>query len=412
MSEPTFGISITRNNVEPRPALAYDMSVVGIVGIAPDADDTAFPLDTPILAYSDDTDLATNLGAAGTLLDAIEGIHAQLGEFQGSARVVIVRVAEGVDDDATITNLKGSSTTLTGIHALKDTGPVHGIVPRLVIVPGFTHQNLASNAVLAELPQVLNHLLAHAIVDGPSTNQTEEITWREGTQSQRIIPVHGAVNVGQSATTKPASPYIAGLAVRRDHEFQGRPFHSWANQPVSGIVGPSRVIDFSITDGGNEGQALLEANLGIIVRGEAGVESAIASGGYVYIGTDTCAEDTLWTFYNVSRGRDYIHLLLLRALKFYLGKFNITGQTIQAVVNTMSFALRDIKAENDLLGYKVSFTRDANSPENLRLGRFQISFEAEEPPVLRYLGINSARYAPALDALLEDLLAQVGTITG
>jgi hypothetical protein len=32
--------------------------------------------------------------------------------------------------------------------------------------------------------------------------------------------------------------------------------------------------------------------------------------------------------------------------------------------------------------------------------------------VLRYLGVQSARYRPALDALLDDLLAQVGTITG
>jgi len=37
---------------------------------------------------------------------------------------------------------------------------------------------------------------------------------------------------------------------------------------------------------------------------------------------------------------------------------------------------------------------------------------AEEAPVLRYLGIQSARYRPALDALLDDLLAQVGAITG
>ena len=32
--------------------------------------------------------------------------------------------------------------------------------------------------------------------------------------------------------------------------------------------------------------------------------------------------------------------------------------------------------------------------------------------VLRYLGIQSARYRPALDALLEDILVQTGIVTG
>ena len=210
----------------------------------------------------------------------------------------------------------------------------------------------------------------------------------------------------------PASPRILGIAVRRDHEKQGRPFHSWANQPVHGIVGPSRPINFSLTDGATEGQSLLSNNIGVILRGELGVETAIASGGFVYVGTDNAGEDDLWRFYNVTRGRDYIHLMLLRTLRFYLGRFNITGQTVQAILNTMSFALRDLKADSDILGYEIKFTRDQNSPEQLRLGRFTVNFAAEEPPVLRYLGIQSARYRPALDALLDDLLAQVDAVVG
>ena len=74
----------------------------------------------------------------------------------------------------------------------------------------------------------------------------------------------------------------------------------------------------------------------------------------------------------------------------------------------MEFALRDLQAGRHILGYKVQFTRDANSPEQMRLGKFTVDFAAEEPPVLRFLGINSARYRPALDALLTDLIAQVG----
>ena len=38
MSDPTFGISITRIDNEPRPAVWSDMSVVGLIGTAPAAE--------------------------------------------------------------------------------------------------------------------------------------------------------------------------------------------------------------------------------------------------------------------------------------------------------------------------------------------------------------------------------------
>lgn len=290
------------------------------------------------------------------------------------------------------------------------------MIPRLLCAPGFTSQRTGAdaNAVCAALPPVCTKLLAHAVVDGPATSEQDAIDWRETIASDRIIPIDPAVKVLDETleTVVPMSPAVIGVAVRRDHEKQGRPFHSWANQPVHGIVGPSRPITFSLTDGATEGQRLLANNIGVLLRGEMGVETAIASGGFVFVGTDNAGEDDLWRFYNVTRGRDYIHLMFLRTLRFYLGRFNITGQTVQAVVNTMSFALRDLKADGDILGYEVKFTRDQNSPEQLRLGKFTINFAAEEAPVLRYLGIQSARYRPALDALLDDLLAQVDAVVG
>lgn len=415
MSDPTFGISLTRIDNEPRPAVYSDMSVVGIIGTAPAAVAEDFPLNTPVFMYSDDAAKLTALGATGTLRDAVNLINAQLGEFQVAAKIVIVRVTEGADATATIANIVGNGTT-TGLSAFLEAGPTLGVIPRLLCAPGFTSQRTGAdaNAVCAALPPICAKLLAHAVVDGPATTEQDAINWRETISSDRIIPVDPAVKVLANGipVVVPMSPAVVGIAVRRDHEKQGRPFHSWANQPVQGIVGPSRPIRFSLTDGATEGQRLLAANIGVLLRGEMGVESAIAQGGFIFVGTDNAGEDDLWRFYNVTRGRDYIHLMLLRTLRFYLGRFNITGQTIQAVINTMTIAMRDLKADGDLLGFEIKFLRDQNNPESLRQGRFTVSFAAEEAPVLRYLGIQSARYRPALDALLDDLLAQVGTITG
>ena len=415
MSDPTFGISITRIDNEPRPAVWSDMSVVGLIGTAPAADATAFPADTPVFMYSDDAVKRTALGNSGTIPEALTLINAQLGEFQVAAKVVIVRVAEGDTVAETIANIVGDGIA-TGLEAFVHAGPTLGVIPRLICAPGFTSQRNGTdaNAVCAALPALCAKLLAHAVVDGPATTEQAALDWRETLSSSRLIPVDPAVRVmnGTEVAVVPLSPAVIGIGVRRDHEKQGRPFHSWANQPVQGIVGPSRPINFSLTDGATEGQRMLSHNLGVLLRGEMGVETAIASGGFVFVGTDNAGEDDLWRFYNVTRGRDYIHLMFLRTLRFYLGRFNITGQTVQAVLNTIGFALRDLKADGDILGYEVKFTRDQNSPEELRQGRFTVNFAAEEAPVLRYLGIQSARYRPALDALLDDLLAQVGAITG
>ena len=107
MSDPTFGISITRIDNEPRPAVWSDMSVVGLIGTAPGADPVLFPANTPVFLYSDDIAKRHALGTTGTMPAALSLINAQLGEFQVAAKVVVVRVAEGGTVDETIANIVG-----------------------------------------------------------------------------------------------------------------------------------------------------------------------------------------------------------------------------------------------------------------------------------------------------------------
>ena len=134
---------------------------------------------------------------------------------------------------------------------------------------------------------------------------------------------------------------------------------------------------------------------------------AIASGGFVLISTDNVGEDPLWQMYNVMRGRDYIHLGMLRALRFFLGRFNIIGHTVQAILNTMEFFLRDLEADQHILGYDVNFRTEGNSPEQIRLGHLTVGFRAEEPPVLKHITIESSRYREAIDAMVSDLATQL-----
>src|SRR3546814_3376462 len=91
------------------PALApVATAIIGIVatataaeGPAADALDAAFPLNTPVLV-ADIRSAIGNAGTDGTLRPALEAIADQT-----SPILVIVRVAEGVDDEATEANKIG-----------------------------------------------------------------------------------------------------------------------------------------------------------------------------------------------------------------------------------------------------------------------------------------------------------------
>jgi phage tail sheath protein FI len=507
MGDPNFGIVIRTVDREPRPVIGADLSTIGIIGPAPDADANIFPLDTPVLVYSNDHNKTSKLGSVGYIGDAIEGINYQLGQGQFAARVVIVRTEAGDNADPamrmqeSIGNIIGSSLDQTGIWAFMKSGEKLGVIPRLLLAPGYTGQMANSlskltvgvngagydpgtivpltftgggtnpniiqarahatvredgtitpedvyidsygawytaaptvtapappaggvtptrltltaevangaNPVVAGLQPVLEAMYAHAIVESAGTSEQNDIDWRETIQSARIIPIMGGVKIFDvtfGTVARPFAPRVAGVAVRRDHE-KGAPFHSWANQPIFGIVGPGREIAFTITDDANEGQRLLNANIGVMVRGDVGNDFSIASGGFVFIGTDNASEDPLWQMYNVTRGRDYIHLGVLRTYRTFLGRFNITGHTVQALLNTLRYFLRDLKADEHILGYTVSFNPDSNSPEEIRLGHLAVAFAAEEPPVLKRITVESSRYRPAIEAMVAQLEAQL-----
>ena len=60
---------------------------------------------------------------------------------------------EGADEAATLVNLVGSSTGFTGVHGFMAAESVVGVIPKILIAPGFTHQQTGGNAnpVVAEM---------------------------------------------------------------------------------------------------------------------------------------------------------------------------------------------------------------------------------------------------------------------
>lgn len=106
-------------------------AVIGLIGTAPGADATRYPLNKPvqILRPAD----ADGLGTAGTLLDAIDSIFDQVG-----CPIVMVRVAAGETMPESWANLIGSQVAFTGVHAFRRAKSDGLYKPKLLLAPGFT----------------------------------------------------------------------------------------------------------------------------------------------------------------------------------------------------------------------------------------------------------------------------------
>lgn len=147
MAGDTFlhGVEVIDIDDGPRPISVVRTSVIGLVGTAPDADETTFPLNTPVLIAGSRTTAAkldmTGNGL-GTLPDAMDSIFDQAG-----AVVIVVRVEAGADDKATMVNVLGGVDANTGqyegVQAFLAAESVVGFAPRILIAPGFTHQRVS-----------------------------------------------------------------------------------------------------------------------------------------------------------------------------------------------------------------------------------------------------------------------------
>ncbi|AQX21103.1 hypothetical protein Bcsk_004450 [Bartonella sp. CDC_skunk] len=135
------GVEVVEVDDGTRPLRAVQSAVIGIIGTAPDADEQVFPLNTPVLiagSLSQAAKLDKTGKRRGTLPNALDLIFKQVG-----AIVVVIRVKEGNNENATLTNILGGvneNGAYEGVHAFIGAQSVVGQTPRILIAPGFTHQ--------------------------------------------------------------------------------------------------------------------------------------------------------------------------------------------------------------------------------------------------------------------------------
>lgn len=385
------GVEVVEIDDGIRPIRTVKSSIIGIVGTAPDAPVADWPADAPVFCTGPRQ--AATLGDAGTLKDAYEAIYAQ-----GAKAVIMVRVDEGVDADATLANVVGDATQMTGVFALLQAETAVHYTPRILAAPGFTstRPGNAKNPAAAALETVATKLRSIVYVDGPNTTEADAITYRGDFGLDRIIPCDPHVKVFDTVTAtnvvRPLSAFACGATAFRDNErgFWWSP----SNSLLAGVVGTARPISFSLSDPDTEANRLNENE----------VMTVIHKDGYRLWGNRTASADPLWAFISVRRTADLIYDSIEQAHLWAMDR-PFSAQLIKDIEGGVNAYLRRLTALGAILGGKAFFDPELNTETTLKDGKLFLDFDFEPPAPLEHLIFRAHREGAYYDELVAEVAA-------
>lgn len=338
-----------------------------------------FPINQPTLVAGSRTE-AARLGTSGTLPAAMDGIFDQVG-----AVVIVVRVEEGADEQATTANVVGgvNATTgqLEGVQALLGAESVVGFSPRILCAPGYTHQRESGlrNAVVSELLGIAERMRAIIVADGPNTTDDAAQQYANDFGSARVYlvdPWPMVIQSDGSYKAEPGSARTAGIFAKIDNDLGF--WWSPSNKPVNGIVGTSRPIDFKLGDANSRANLLNEGGIATIIRQD----------GYRLWGNRSLTDDTKWMFISVRRTADMINDSIQRAHLWAVDR-NITKTYVEDVTDGVNAYIASLKAQGAILGGRCWPDPDLNTPSNIQQGKVYFNFEFTPPYPAEHITFRS-----------------------
>lgn len=368
------GVEVLELDIGIRPIRTVRSAVIGLVGTAPDADETAFPLNEPVLIAGSRAK-AFQLGSTGTLPAAMDAIFDQVG-----AAVVVVRVTQGTTELDTMANVVGNSLGYTGLYGLLKAESALGVTPKILIAPNYTHQRIEDsenpgtflvNPVVAELLGIAQdsvglgeRLRAIVVADGPNTTDAAAQDYAADHGSDRLYVVDPWVKVlsGTSFVDQPSSARVAGIIARVDAEVGF--WESPSNKLMQGIAGISRPVPFALGDANSAANLLNEQNVATIIREQ----------GFRLWGNRSTSSDSKWAFLSVRRTADMVNESILRGHLWAVDRC-INRTYLQDVAESVNEYLRSLQSRGAILGGSCWIDPDANGPGDIADGRVTFDFD-------------------------------------
>jgi len=180
---------------------------------------------------------------------------------------------------------------------------------------------------------------------------------------------------------------VAGLIAKTDAErgFWWSP----SNQPLAGVLGTTRPVDFAL------GDASARAN----VLNENEIATVIQKDGFRLWGNRTTAADPKFAFLSVRRTADMINESLLQAHLWAVDR-NITKTYVDDVLESVRGYLSHLKAQGAIVDGSVWADPDLNGPQAIAQGQVYFDFDFTPPYPAEHITMRSRLVNDYLGALV------------
>ncbi|PHM46336.1 tail sheath protein [Xenorhabdus mauleonii] len=360
------GVRVQEINEGTRTITTVSTAIVGMVCTAPDADENTFPLDTPVL-ITDVMSASGKAGTKGTLSASLKAIAAQ-----AQPVTVVVRVAEGESEEATISNIIGGVTDAgkkTGMQALLAAQSQLGVKPRILGVPG-----LDSKAVALELASIAQKLKAIAYVSAYGCkNISEVIKYRENFSQRELMLIWPDFLSWDTVTNSEAIAYATaralGLRAKIDQETGWH--KTLSNVGVNGVSGLSADVFWDLQDTATDADLL----------NKSGITTLIRKNGFRFWGSRTCADDPLFQFESYTRTAQVLADTMADAHMWAIDK-PLTPSLVRDIIEGINAKFRELKAGGYIIDGRCWYDDKANDKDTLKAGKLTIDYDYTPVPPL------------------------------
>ncbi|MNB71237.1 Phage tail sheath protein [compost metagenome] len=381
MGDYHHGVEVIEINDGTRTISTVSTAIIGMVCTASDANETTFPLNEPVLI----TNVQSAIGKAGklgTLSSSLQAIADQCKPV-----IVVVRVAEGTASNPdepeaaqkqTISNIIGTTDEngkYTGMKALLTAQTVTGVKPRILGVPGYDSQEVAT-----ALASTCQSLRAFGYVSAWDCKTiSEAIAYRENFSQRElmvIFPDFLAWDTVANATANAwATARALGLRAKIDQEIGWH--KTLSNVGVNGVTGVSASVSWDLQE------PATDANL----LNQAGVTTLIRNDGFKFWGNRTCSDDPLFLFENYTRTAQVLADTMAEAHAWAMDK-PITPTLIRDIVAGINAKFRELKSNGYIVDGSCWYDPESNDVATLKAGKLYIDYDYTPVPPLENLTLR------------------------
>jgi len=360
------GIRVVEINDGMRNIRSVSSAVIGLVCTAPDADETFFPLDTPVLV----TNVRQAIGKAGSE-GTMAATMAAIAE-QTSPVIVMVRVAPGADDAETTTNVIGTTNAQgrkTGMQALLAASTQLGVKPKIFGAPGLDCQ--AVTTALVAVAQALRGFVYASAWECATVS--EAVTYRDNFGARELMLIwpdfvawDSTANAGRSMH---AVAHALGLRAKIDEEMGWH--KTLSNIAVNGVTGITRDVSWDLQDPDTDAGVLNEKDVTTLIRKD----------GFRFWGNRTCSDDPLFAFESFTRTAQILADTMVDAHMWAIDK-PLHPSLVRDIIEGINAKLRNLVSQGYLLGGEAWYDEEINSSATLKEGKLYIDYDYTPVPPL------------------------------